>query len=93
MPYEIVEAWDLVCLIVDMDHLLSYIDMVEWRMTAMDMHTAAVWDKLEWSIKAAIRRLKALMLLRLETASPTTVVSILTEASCHNDCRQIVSER
>ncbi|MCI46635.1 hypothetical protein A2U01_0067876, partial [Trifolium medium] len=39
MPCELVEAWDQVCLIVDVEHQLSDIDTVEWHMVAMDMPT------------------------------------------------------
>ncbi|MCI83154.1 hypothetical protein A2U01_0104429, partial [Trifolium medium] len=50
MSCERVEAWDLVCLIVDEDHQLSDIDTVEWPMAAMDIPiVVAVYDKWEWS--------------------------------------------
>ncbi|MCI73223.1 hypothetical protein A2U01_0094487, partial [Trifolium medium] len=58
MSCELVEAWDLVCL---MGSTSSYIDMVRWPMVAMDMPiTAAVWDKLEWSIEAADKETEAI---------------------------------
>jgi hypothetical protein len=35
MPCELVEAWNLVCLVVDEEHQLSDIDTVEWPMVAI----------------------------------------------------------